>query len=113
MEMSSSLLGFQYKTKNGQTHDCIVSPKDIRDAIERCERLKKLFARGVAVALDKDYIDIFDVCDALGLNLPYGYDGEFKDDDEERTDRECQAIWDKFDQQFVEFFGMTIDEASQ
>ncbi len=61
------------------------------------EKWKKLFAYAVAIAAEKDYISDYLFDDSfLGDNPPVEEDGEV----------DYRAIWDEFDTQFEEFFGV-------
>lgn len=65
------------------------------------EKLKALFAYAVDLAIDEDYIDSFDICDALDIPHPVG-DDEY---DDERVDAEYRAMYDRLDEAFEKFFG--------
>ena len=66
------------------------------------EKLKALFAHAVNLAIEDDYIDSFDICDALDIPHPVGGDDEY---DDARIDAEYQAMYEKFDEAFEKFFG--------
>ena len=81
---------------------------------EEVDPIRKLFAQAVDIAIDQDYVELWDVCNALGLPHPYGYsDDEFDSEefDDERATQECDAIWERLDEEFEKFFGMTRAES--
>lgn len=65
------------------------------------EKLKALFAQAVSMVIEDDYIDSFDICDALDIPHPVG-DDEY---DDERIDAEYRAMYDRLDEAFEKFFG--------
>lgn len=66
------------------------------------EKLKALFAHAVNLAIEDDYIDSFDICDALDIPHPIGDDDEY---DDARVDAAYQAMYEKLDKAFEKFFG--------
>lgn len=74
---------------------------------DKIDPITKLFAQAVDVAIDQDYVELWDVCNAFGLPHPYGY----SDDDDERAQQECDAIWKRLDEEFEKFFGMTREQS--
>ena len=65
------------------------------------EKLKALFAYAVDLAIDEDYIDSFDICDALDIPHPVG-DDEY---DDVRVNAEYRAMYEKLDEAFEKFYG--------
>lgn len=81
---------------------------------DKIDPITKLFAQAVDVAIDQDYVELWDVCNAFGLPHPYGCsDDEFDSDefDDERARQECDVIWKRLDEEFEKFFGMTREQS--
>ena len=78
----------------------------------RYDRVRKLFAYGVAIAIDKGYIEMDQICEALGAPLPSNYYSRpDSEEDIQECERETAIIDSALDEYFQEFFGMRMNEA--
>lgn len=86
-----------------EKHRYIPSEEDLR-----FERMNKLFACGAAVAIDKGYIEIEEICEALGAPCP-PFDAETEEDEREAV-RQIELIYNALDEYFEEIFGLKRSE---
>ena len=68
-------------------------------------KVKALFAHAVNMAVEEDYIEVWDICEAL--NRPHPCSDESLTPEQERE--EYEKLWNAFDEAFKQFFGYSRD----